>query len=173
MHVLIATTGALPPAPVARFTKRLAGDGKVTVTTVVGIPSSFLDVLRSEEWHPLSAGDDDTSRKSQEETLVSRYVEERGRKLTDPVVAALRAEGLDASTVFLEGEDPAAVISRAAEELDVDVVVLGATRMIFNEWESVSARVMIESRRPVLVVPAPSSEPQDDPNEGVWEDSTG
>ena len=33
----------------------------------------------------------------------------------------------------------------------------GATKSLFDEsaWESVSARVMIESERPVLVVPSP------------------
>ncbi|MBT8213222.1 MAG: universal stress protein [Acidimicrobiia bacterium] len=169
MHVLIATTGALSPGPVARFAQRLAGDDKVTVTTVVGIPRSFLEVLRSEEWHPLATEDESATRSAQEETLVGRYVEERGRKLTDPIIAALRAEGIEATPVYLEGEDPAAVISRAAEDLDVDVVILGATRKIFDDWESVSARVMIESQWPVLVVPAPSGEATPDPID--WQES--
>ena len=51
--------------------------------------------------------------------------------------------------------------------LDVDVVVLGATRRIFDEsaWESVSARVMMESRKPVLVVPAAHRDTPDDTTE--------
>jgi len=171
MRVLIATTGALSPAPVARFAGRLAGDDKVTVTTVVGIPRSFLDVLRSEEWHPLTTDEETASRQTQEEALVARYVEERGKKLTDPIVAALRAEGMDATPMYLEGEDPAAAISRAAEDLNVDVVILGATRQIFDEWESVSARVMIESQRPVLVVPAPTGENHVDPIESDWQEA--
>ena len=59
-----------------------------------------------------------------------------------------------------EGADPALSISELANELDADVVVLGATRRIFDQaaWESVSARVMIESGRPVLVVPPRDSE---------------
>ena len=35
------------------------------------------------------------------------------------------------------------------------VVVVGATRQLFEDWESVSARVMRDLQRPVLVVPAP------------------
>jgi nucleotide-binding universal stress UspA family protein len=56
---------------------------------------------------------------------------------------------------ILEGDDPALEISKAADEIGADVVILGATKQIFNRdaWESVSARVMIELGRPVLVVP--------------------
>jgi nucleotide-binding universal stress UspA family protein len=58
--------------------------------------------------------------------------------------------------VFLEGEDPATTIIHAAEELDAELVVLGATKQLFDEshWESVSARVMRDSGRAVLVIPA-------------------
>ncbi|NQV07230.1 universal stress protein, partial [bacterium] len=61
-----------------------------------------------------------------------------------------------ADAVYLEGEDPADTIIQAADDLDVDVVVLGATKNLFDEsaWESVSARVMRDARRAVLVVPA-------------------
>lgn len=91
--------------------------------------------------------------------MIQRYVEEQGRRLTDPIVAALNAVGIDSEAIFLEGDDPAVSISELADRIDADVVVLGATRMIFDQaaWESVSARVMIESGRPVLVVPPPRS----------------
>ena len=47
MHVLIATTGVLSPSPVVEFTKHLIGeDGKVSVTTVIGVPRPFLELLR-------------------------------------------------------------------------------------------------------------------------------
>ena len=87
--------------------------------------------------------------------FLSRYVEERGRRLTDPVVAALKTRDIEAEALHLEGEDKAAAIIHTAEEFDADLVVLGATRQIFAEsaWESISARVMSDTRRPVLVVP--------------------
>lgn len=168
MHVLIATTGVLSPEPAVEFTRHLIGTGgKVTVTTVIEVPRGFLDTLRSEGWHPLTEEfeADDT-----DEAIMQRYVEERGRRLTEPICAALRAAGFESITVYREGADPARVISQLAEEVHADVVLLGATRQIFDQsaWESVSARVMIESGRPVLVLPPGShdptaTDPQDQP----------
>lgn len=161
MHVLIATTGVLTPGPAVEFVSQLAGvNGRVTVTTVIEVPRTFLHDLRSETWHPLEAVDDGRALLREEESLIARYVEERGRRLTEPVVSALRAAGLDVRVVFQEGEDPASTISALANKIEVDVVVLGATRKIFDQsaWESVSARVMSEAGRPVLVLPPPRRE---------------
>ena len=155
MHVLIATTGALSPGPCVEFTERmLAGEGQVTVTTVIEVPRSFLEDLRSDRWHPLDDGAQAPWR-SEEDALIARYVAERGRKITDPIVQALNGVDIQAEARYLEGEDPALTISNLARELDVDVVILGTTRQIFEEtaWESVSARVMTESGRAVLVIP--------------------
>jgi len=162
MHVLIATTGVLSPGPAVEFTRHLLGaTGTVTVTTVIEVPRSFLATLRSEGWHPLTeelTDDDD------DDAIIARYVEERGGRLTEPVIVALRSAGIEAVTVFREGADPARVISQLAAEVEADVVLLGATRQIFDQsaWESVSARVMIESGRPVLVLPPDRQEPPGD-----------
>ena len=135
--MLIATAGVLNAALAADFTRKLvAPGGTVTVVTVIEVPRSFLDTIRSEQWHPL---DDESGPtwSTEEDALIARYVEERGHRLTDPVLAALRSAGIEASSVFLEGEDPAATIITAADELDADIVVLGATRPLFDEeaWE--------------------------------------
>lgn len=154
MNVLIATAGVLPPEPVAAIVERLVEPrDTVKVVTVLAIPRSFLNEIRSEEWRPLTEGA--PGRDEEEDAVIARYVEERGRRLTDPVVAALRTRGIDAEALHLEGEDKAESIIRTAEEIDADLVVLGATRHIFAEsaWESISARVMADTRRPVLVVP--------------------
>jgi nucleotide-binding universal stress UspA family protein len=156
MHVLIATTGALSPDPAVEFTKHLLGDNaRVSVTTVIEVPRPFLDQLRDEGWHPLGSVDESNELDMEDDAVIGRYVEERGRRLTEPVINALRAEGIAAETIYLEGADPAVSISELADKIDADVVVLGATRRIFDQtaWESVSARIMIESGRPVLVVP--------------------
>ena len=168
MHVLIATTGVLSPGPVVEFTSRLIGpSGRVSVTTVIEVPRTFLEDLRSEEWHPLDTAADRSILHPEDEALISRYVEERGRRITEPVVSALRAAGIQAEVIFLEGEDPAAMLSGLANEIDADLVVLGSTRKIFDQsaWESVSSRVMAESGRPVLVLPPPVK------NGGVVEDA--
>ena len=90
----------------------------------------------------------------------------------DELFAALKAAGIESTSVFREGADPAATISQLAGEVGADVVLLGATRQIFDQsaWESVSARVMIESGRPVLVLP-PSRQDVQDPQEEIYEDS--
>jgi nucleotide-binding universal stress UspA family protein len=169
MHVLIATTGVLSPEPAIRFAARLVGDeGRVTVTTVVEVPRSFLNQLRSESWHPLDETTDGQLLATDEATI-ARYVDERGTRLTEPVVQGLRAAGLDAEAVFTEGEDPVLAISTLAAKIDADVVVLGATRQLFDQsaWESVSARIMIESGKPVLVLPPERKERQADDQEQI------
>ena len=156
MRILIATTGVLAPERVATFVAQLLGaNGTVFVATVIEVPRSFLDEIRSEEWHPLADGT--PSWTTEEDRVITRYVEERGARILKPILAALRNRNVEAETVFLEGEDPAATIIKAAEDLDTDLVVLGATKQLFDEshWESVSARVMRETGRAVLVVPAP------------------
>ena len=165
MHVLIATTGVLAPGPAVEFVSQLTGEtGRVTVTTVIEVPRTFLHDLRSESWHPLEEATDGRALLQEEEHLIARYVEERGRRLTEPVVGALRAAGLDVRVIFLDGEDPASSISELANKIEADVVVLGATRQIFDQsaWESVSARVMSEAGRPVLVLPPPRRDTTND-----------
>ncbi len=159
MHVLIATTGVLSPEPAVEFTRHLLGEGgRVTVTTVIEVPRGFLDTLRSEGWHPLT---EEFEPDEGDDAIMQRYVEERGKRLTEPICAALRSAGFESDTVFREGGDAALAISQLAEEVAADVVLLGATRQIFDQsaWESVSARVMIESGRPVLVLPPGSADP--------------
>ncbi len=152
MHVLVATAGALSPGPVVEFTRHLiGGTGVVTVVTVVEVPHSFLEDLDSDDWHPLH----DTQPRATVEVLANQYLAERGQRLTDPIRQALETARIPCNVQVLEGDDPAAAISAAADDLGAEVVLVGATKQIFNRdaWESVSARVMIESGRPVLVVP--------------------
>ena len=152
VRILIATAGVLSPEPVAEFVAHLAGDaGEVSVITVIEVPRSFLDTIRSERWNPL--GDAPPEWSDEEDALIGRYVAERGQRITEPVLAALRSRGLDPVVRYLEGEDPAATIVGEAESMDADLVVLGATKHLFVEWESVSARVMRDLGRPILVVP--------------------
>ena len=150
MHVLVATAGALSPEPVVGFARHLiGGTGSVTLVTVVEVPHGFLEDLTTEDWHPLHDAPAENG------ALAAQYLDERGRRLTDPIRHALEQARIPCDVRVLEGNDPATAISQAAEELGADVVLLGATKQIFDRdaWESVSARVMLESGRPVLVVP--------------------
>lgn len=171
MHVLVATAGALSPAAVVDFARHLiGGTGHVTVTTVVEVPRDFLESLDADGWHPLR---DDTVPKSPDD-IAANYLSERGHRVTDPIRQALEAARIPCDAGVLEGADPAAAIAAAANELDADVVVVGATKQLFNvdAWESVSARLMIEAGRPVLVLPQPRSESDDDADESGFQPLT-
>ncbi len=120
--------------------------------TVIEVPRSFLDGLASESWHPF---DEDRTPDDRRAGTVDRYVEERGRKLVEPVLAALRARGIEASGIFVEGTDRAAAICATADRVDAELIMMGATRSLFGEgaWESISNEVMRRTRLPLLLVP--------------------
>ncbi|MFZ0015346.1 MAG: universal stress protein [Acidimicrobiia bacterium] len=153
MRILIATTGVLPAAPTAEFCRQLIGDeSSVTVMTVIRVPRSFLESLDDEMRRSfLDASDNEST----EEEKAAAYLEERGRRAVDPICAALAAEGIDCDIRFVEGDDPAEAIISTAMNVDATMVVMGATRRLFTEeaWRSVSARVMVNSHLPVLLVP--------------------
>ncbi len=162
MRLLIATAGVLRPEPVAEITRRLVDtDGEVVVITVIQVPRSFLETIRSEPWHPLA--DTIPEWTSQEDAVIARYVEERGHRLTEPLLGALRSRGIEARVRYLEGEDPADEILKAAEAERADLIIVGATKHLFEEWESVSARILRDSSKPVLVIPNPPRG-EEDPN---------
>ncbi|HEX2403398.1 MAG TPA: universal stress protein, partial [Acidimicrobiia bacterium] len=140
MRILIATTGVLPPAPVADLCRRLHSDeGSVTVMTVVRVPRSFLEALDDDVRR--SFLDDAPIGSSDAEAKTARYLEERGQNAVEPIVAALHAVGLDTDVRFVEGDDPAEAIINTADEVGADLVMMGATRRLFTEeaWRSVSA----------------------------------
>lgn len=153
MRILIATTGVLPAAPTADFCRQLIADqSSVTVMTVIRVPRSFLESLDDDVRRSfLDASDQESS----EEEKAAAYLEERGRRAVDPICAALAAEGIECDIRFVEGDDPAEAIISTAQQVGAQLVVMGATRRLFTEeaWRSVSARVMVNSHLPVLLVP--------------------
>ena len=156
MHVLIATAGALPASRVADLVTAIAGDQpKASVMTVIEVPRSFLSDLEDDKWRPF---DEETDAQASREQAVGRYVEERGTRLVEPVVAALRTHGIEARTVLEEGDDAAEVIVKTAENLGADMIIMGSTRPIFDEsvWSSVSVKVMQRSPIPLVLVPGVS-----------------
>lgn len=153
MRILIATTGVLPAAPAAEFCRQLIGDeSSVSVMTVIRVPRSFLESLDDDVRRSFL---DDAEQGSTAEEKAATYLEERGRRAVDPICAALAAEDIDCDIHFVEGDDPAEAIISTAQEVAAEMVVMGATRRLFTEeaWRSVSARVMVNSHLPVLLVP--------------------
>ncbi|MGB7859379.1 MAG: universal stress protein [Acidimicrobiia bacterium] len=154
MRILIATTGVLPAAPVADFCKQLIGnDDSVAVMTVVRVPRSFLESLDDDMRR--SFLDDALDESEAAEEKAALYLEERGRRAVDPICAALAAVEINCDIRFVEGDDPAEAIIKTAEDTHAEMVIMGATRRLFTEeaWRSVSARVMVNSHLPVLLVP--------------------
>ena len=123
----------------------------MTITTVVEVPRSFLEGIKADDWHPLRDVDHETP----DDNVVTQYLEERAHRLTEPIRLALEQARIPVDILVLEGADAATAISRAASELNADVVIVGATKQIFERgaWESVSSRIMLESGKAVLVVP--------------------
>lgn len=154
MRILVATTGVLPAGPVAEFCRMLVGEShQVTVMTVVQVPRSFLESL--DDTVRRSFLDDAPDVSASAEEKAARYLEERGRRAADPICAALSAADISSDVRFVEGDDPAEAIIQTAEAIEAEMVIMGATRRLFTEeaWKSVSARVMVNSRLPVLLVP--------------------
>jgi nucleotide-binding universal stress UspA family protein len=154
VRILVATTGVLPAGPVAEFCQMLMGEHDVvTVMTVVRVPRSFLESL--DDTVRRSFLDDAPDASATAEEKAARYLEERGQRAVDPICAALTAADITSDVRFVEGDDPAEAIIQTADSIGADIVILGATRRLFTEeaWRSVSARVMVNSRLPVLLVP--------------------
>lgn len=154
MRILIATTGVLPAAPTAEFCRQLIGDDRsVSVMTVIRVPRSFLESLDDDVRRSFLDDNPDEGTTAEEKAAV--YLEERGRRAVDPIRAALATEEIDCDIHFVEGDDPAEAIIQTAQQVGAELVVMGATRRLFTEeaWRSVSARVMVNSHLPVLLVP--------------------
>ncbi len=159
MQILIATTGVLPATPVADFCSQLVGDNSnVTVMTVVRVPHSFLQSLDDDMRRSFLDDAPDDSAAAEEKAAT--YLEERGQRAVDPICAALSAAEIECDIRFVEGDDAAEAIIKTAEGIGAEMVIMGATRRLFTEeaWRSVSARVMVNSHLPVLLVPGPRLE---------------
>jgi nucleotide-binding universal stress UspA family protein len=121
--------------------------------TVVQVPRTFLASLDEEERRSLL--DDDARRLEQAESKAARYLEERGKRVVDPLMAALTARGRIASVRLVEGDDPAQAIINTSLEVGADLIMMGATRRLFTEqaWTSISVRVMEKTQCPLILVP--------------------
>lgn len=160
MHILIATAGALPPAAVVDLVTGLWSPGStIIVMSSIEVPRSFLEELDTEEWRPFA----DTGMSAESERQVARYVDERGRRLVQPILSGLDAAGLAAHPLFVESSDPATAIIETAAGQNVELIIMGATRPIFTEdvWQSVAVKVMQASSIPVVMIPGLTRTPDE------------
>ncbi len=158
MHVLIATAGVLPPTPVADLTDKLLGrDGRVSVMTVVEIPATLLAAMADGERRSFLIDDWELPDRSEK---AGQYMDERGRKMVEPVLAALRSRGHEPDVLFVDGSDPVEAIIETAGRVQANLIIMGATRPLFTDesWRSISGRVMQRTRLPLLLIPGQRGE---------------
>lgn len=88
---------------------------------------------------------------------LSEWTDVDRQRMRERAESLARTAGLDDADAIGEIGDPVATIKRTAQELDVDVIVVGTAQRSW--WQrlfepSVSAGVVEHTDRPVLVVPS-------------------
>ena len=152
MHILVATAGALSPTSVAEFLESIwRPHFTVCIVTAVQVPREFLEDAEETDWRPLFPEEN----KQDVVEVVTKYVTERGRRLAGPILSALEARGIHAEPLYVDEIDPAAAIVDAAQRLNADLIIMGATKPLFDAatWSSISAQVVRAARIPTLVIP--------------------
>ncbi len=152
MHILVATAGALPPTSVAEFLESIwRPHFKVSIVTAVQVPREFLEDAEESDWSPLFPDEN----KQDVADVVTKYVTERGRRLAGPILSALEARGIHAEPLYVDENEPAAAIVDAAHRLNAGLIIMGATKPLFDAatWSSISAQVVRAARIPTLVMP--------------------
>ena len=155
MRILVCTSGVLQAPPVIDFCAPLVGDsGKVVIMTVVQVPQSLLDQFQRQPRSFLS--EDPRDSPGHHSAAEADYVRERGRRAVATLASGFRSAGIDPEVSYVSGHDLTEAIIAQAEEMQADLIVMGATRQLFEAevWASVTARVGMECERPLLLMPS-------------------
>lgn len=169
MHVLIATDGQLAAEPAADLAARLAGpEGQVTILTVVEVPRRLLGDLRAAfgDITPEAISVDHETVDVRErvrtehsgwpgdDAVIERYLSDQGQDRTAGLVKALRDKGYEPAIDLREGEQPAADVLRAVDQLGVDVLCIGSHGKGLFEGllGSVGTKLIRLSPCPVLLI---------------------
>ncbi len=168
MHILVATDGQLDPAGVAKFAIPLAGpDGNVTVLTVIEVPRALLSDLRDhfndQQPRTLIRTDIETVTATEpldpprswpgDDAIIEQYLANKEQELCQPLLEALAANGVDATSRVVEG--PAARgILETASNLEVDLIVVGShgAGLFEGLLGSTGTKVTRLAKRPVLLL---------------------
>lgn len=143
MRLLVATDGSSPAQRAAALAARLARELReveVVVVSVGHVPP-ILHALRDPD-ALMDVG------------ALVEGLEHAGRGILDATMRTFDEAGVSARTVYRQG-DPVEEIIKAADEADVDLIVIGSRgvgRLYSVILGSVSERVLQGTRRPVLVV---------------------
>jgi len=169
VHVLVATDGEIKASTAAEFASRLAGDdGRVTVLTVVEVPRTFLNDIR-DHWGPGEgasvvadytfvetpvARQDGPTGWPGDAAMIDRYLRDKLRRNTGPLVDALAQRGIDVEARVIESENVTSAIMKEIVELDADVVVIGShgEGLFQGLLGSTGTKIVRRSPRPVLLI---------------------
>lgn len=167
MHVLVATDGQLDPTAVARFAAPLAGTaGRVTVLTVVEIPRTLLNDLRSVfggepdrvthsnvESVTLTPATDPPRGWPGDDAIIQRYLDDKRQERCKAVVAALEERGVATTSRVVEGGAAPGILQVAREE-SVDVIVVGShgAGLFEGLLGSTGTKITRLAKRPVLLL---------------------
>lgn len=169
MHIMITTDGSLDPDKTAGFITHLAHpDDRVTVLTVVEIPRTLLSDLRSfYERHDIVQGadtDDEYVSSARmttmspnwpgDDALIDAFCSEQKDDRTGQLVESLKANGIQAEAIALEGADPTRPILEAVEREGVDLLCVGSRGkgMFEGLLGSTSTRLARRAPCPVLLL---------------------
>lgn len=154
MRILVCTSGVLQAPPVIDFCSSLLGEqGKVVILTVVQVPRSLLEKFHRQPRSFFSEGPEDCP--DEASAAEQDYIRERGERAVATLAKGFRAAGIDPELSYVAGYDLAGAIVAEAESMGADLIVMGATRQLFETevWSSVTARVSQECERPLLLMP--------------------
>lgn len=157
MRILVCTSGVLQAPPVIDFCSSLLGeDGKVVILTVVQVPRSLLDKFQRQPRSFFSEDPEDCPH--QASAAEQDYIRERGERAVATLAKGFRSAGIDPDISYVSGHDLAGAIVARADKMQADLIVMGATRQLFETdvWSSVTARVSRECERPLLLMPTRS-----------------
>lgn len=122
--------------------------------TVVQVPQSLLGQFQRQPRSFLSEDPQDPTEK--DSAAEADYVRERGQQAVATLAGGFRSAGIDPEVSYVSGHDLAEAIMDQAERMQADLIVMGATRQLFEGevWTSVTARVVMECERPLLLMPS-------------------
>ena len=123
------------------------------ILTVVQVPKSLVDKFRR---RPQSFFSEDPQDCPQQASAAENdYIKERGERAVATLAKGFRSAGLEPELSYVGSHDLAGAIVTEAENMKADLIVMGATRQLFQPevWSSVTARVSQECERPLLLMP--------------------
>lgn len=169
VHILVATDGQLDATATAEFAARLAGpEGRVTVLTVVEVPRTFLRDMRvdwgASEGTGLIADDGFVATTAVlreaprgwpgDDALIERYLRDKKKLHTAPIVAALRSANVDTDASVVESENVSRTIIDQCVELGAEAVVIGShgRGVVQGLLGSNGTKIVRRSPIPVLLI---------------------